>query len=111
MPFPFHEFNVFYDEGFQLPPDFKLAEQTRIDFPNNVILFAANDIPKDVLKTRSESFYERYSKPRDAELTTARWRSLGRAFAFEFLPSPALLLLGLVIGWIVRGFRGTAQKS
>ena len=30
MPFPFHEFNVFYDEGFQLPPDFKLAEQTNI---------------------------------------------------------------------------------
>ena len=41
MPFPFHEFNVFYDECFQLPPDFKLAEQTRIDFPNNVILDAA----------------------------------------------------------------------
>jgi len=107
----FYEFNIFYDTGFQLPPDFKLAEQTRIDFPNNVILFAGNDIPKDVLKTRSESFYEQYVKPRDAEATTARWLSLGRATALGLLPPLALILLGLVIGWIASGFKSTVQKS
>src|SRR5215472_4479207 len=106
-----HEFNIFYDTGFQLPSDFKLAEQTRIDFPNNVILFAANNIPSDVLKTRSQSFYEQYVKPRDTELATARWHTLGFASAVGLLPPLALILFGLVIGWIVRGFRSTAQKS
>src|SRR5262249_48232463 len=57
---------------------------------------AANDIPKDVLQTRSQSFYEQYVKPRDAEATTARWLSLGRAAALGLLPPLALILLGTV---------------
>jgi hypothetical protein len=101
----FYELENVYD------PDFKVADQTRIEFPNNVFLFASNDIPKAVLDTRSKSFYEEYSKPRDAELTTARWQSLGFASAIGLLPPLALLLLGWVVGWIVSGFRSTSQKT
>jgi hypothetical protein len=36
---------------------------------------------------------------------------LERASATGLLPPLALLLLGLVIGWIVSGFKSTAQKS
>ena len=89
--------------------DFKAAYQIEIEFPNKVTLFAKDDTPKPVLDTQSKSFYERYVKPRDAELTTARWQSLERASATALLPPLALILLGLVIGWIVSGFK--SQKS
>jgi hypothetical protein len=89
--------------------DFKTAYQIEIEFPNKVILFAKDDTPKPVLDTQSKSFYERYVKPRDAEVTTARWQSLERASATGLLPPLALILLGLVIGWIVSGFK--SQKS
>src|ERR1700720_398919 len=85
--------------------DFKAAYQIEIEFPNKVTLFAKDDTPKPVLDTQSKSFYERYVKPRDAELTTARWQSLERASATALLPPLALILLGLVIGWIVSGFK------
>jgi hypothetical protein len=101
----FYELENVYD------PDFKVADQTRIEFPNNVFLFASNDIPKTVLDARSKSFYEEYSKPRQAELTTARWHSVGFASTVGLLPPLALLLLGLVIGWIGSGFKSTAQKT
>jgi len=91
--------------------DFKAAYQIEIEFPNKVTLFAKDDTPKPVLDTQSKSFYERYVKPRDAELTTARWQSLERASATGLLPPLALIPLGLVIGWIVSGFKSTAQKS
>ena len=101
----FYELENVYD------PDFKVADQTRIEFPNNVFLFASNDIPKATLDTRSKVFYEEYSKPREAELSTARWQSLERTSAIGLLPPLALLLLGLIIGWIASGFKGTGQKS
>jgi hypothetical protein len=91
--------------------DFKVTYPVEISFANNVTLFAKNDIPKAVLDTRSKSFYEQYVKPREAELTTARWQSLDYATAIGLLPPLALLLLGLVIGWIVSGFKSTTQKS
>src|SRR5215831_17389952 len=91
--------------------DFKAAYPIEIDFPNKVTLFAKDDTPKPVLDTQSKSFYEQYVKPRDAEATTARWLSLGRATALGLLPPLALILLGLVIGWIVSGFKSTVQKS
>jgi hypothetical protein len=100
----FYELENVYD------PDFKVADQTRIEFPNNVFLFASNDIPKAVLDTRSKSFYEEYSKPRQAELTTARWQTFERASLVGFLAPLALLLLGLVIGWIASGFKGAVQS-
>jgi hypothetical protein len=89
--------------------DFKAAYQIEIEFPNKVTLFAKDDTPKPVLDTQSKSSYERYVKPRDAELTTARWQSLERASATALLPPLSLILLGLVIGWIVSGFK--SQKS
>ncbi len=91
--------------------DFKTAYKIEIEFPNKVTLFAKDDTPKPVLDTQSKSFYERYVKPRDAELTIARWQSLERASATGLLPPLALILLGLVIGWIVSGFKSPAQKS
>src|SRR5205809_7133465 len=91
--------------------DFKAAYQTEIEFPNKVTLFAKDDTPKPVLDTQSKSFYEQHVKPREAELTTARRQSLERASATGVLPPLALLLLGLVIGWIVSGFKSTGQKS
>jgi hypothetical protein len=91
--------------------DFKSAYQIEIEFPNKVTLFAKDDTPKPVLDTQSKSFFEQHVKPRDAELTTARWQSLERASATGLLPPLALIPLGLVIGWIVSGFKSTAQKS
>jgi hypothetical protein len=91
--------------------EFKAAYQTEIEFPNKVTLFAKDDTPKPVLDTQSKSFYEQHVKPREVELATARWQSLERASATGLLPPLALLLLGLVIGWIVSGFKSTAQKS
>jgi len=91
--------------------DFKAAYQIEIEFPNKVTLFAKDDTPKPVLDTQSKSFYEQHVKPREVELATARWQSLERASATGVLPPLALLLVGLVIGWIVSGFKSTAQKS
>jgi hypothetical protein len=91
--------------------DFKAAYQTEVEFPNKVTLFAKDDTPKPVLDTQSKSFYEQHVKPREVELATARWQSLERASATGLLPPLALLLLGLVIGWIVSGFKSPAQKS
>jgi hypothetical protein len=91
--------------------DFKAAYQIEIEFPNKVTLFAKDDTPKPVLDTQSKSFYEQHVKPREAELAAARWQSLERASATGVLPPLALLLVGLVIGWIVSGFKSTAQKS
>ena len=91
--------------------DFKAAYQTEIEFPNKVTLFAKHDTPKPVLDTQSKNFYEQHVKPRETELATARRQSLELASAAGVLPPLALLLLGLVIGWIMRGFKSTAPKS
>jgi hypothetical protein len=91
--------------------DFKAAYPIEIEFPNKVTLFAKDDTPKPVLDTQSKSFYEQHVKPREAELATARWQSLEFASAAGVVPPLALLLLGLVIGWIVSGFKSAAQKS
>ena len=91
--------------------NFKAAYQIEIEFPNKVTLFAKDDTPKPVLDTQSKSFYEQHVKPREAELGTARWHSLERAFATGLLPPLAFVLLGLVIWWIVNGFKSAAHKS
>jgi hypothetical protein len=91
--------------------NFKAAYQIEMEFPNKVTLFAKDDTPKPVLDTQSKSFYEQHVKPREAELATARWRSLERASATGLVPPIAFDLLGLVIGWILSGFMSTAQKS
>jgi hypothetical protein len=92
----------------QYDPAFKAAHKIGIQFPNNVILFPANDIPKAVIEPRVQNFLEVYCKPREAEITAARWNSLESASAVGLLPPLALLLLGLVIGWIASGFKGSA---
>jgi hypothetical protein len=91
--------------------DFRAAYQIEITFPNKVTLFAKDDTPKPALDTQSKSFYERHVKPRETELATARWHSLELASATGLLPPLAFILLGLVIGWIVSGFKSTAPKS
>jgi hypothetical protein len=91
--------------------DFRAAYQTEIEFPNKVTLFAKDETPKPVLDTQSKNFYEQHVKPREAELATARWQSSEMASASGLLPPLALLLFGWVIGWIVSGFKSTAQKS
>jgi len=88
------------DELDTLDRDFQ-AQHTAMRFPYNVIVYAPNNTPLAVLDTEAKVFAEKYMKPRQTELTNARWQSLGQASAIGLLPPLALLLLGLVIGWII----------
>jgi hypothetical protein len=95
----------------QFDTDFKNAHSVEVQFPNDVILFPAKEIPKAVLEAQGPSFYEHYSKPREAELNVARWKTVELSSTVAFLPPLALLLFGLVIGWIARGFKVGAPHS
>jgi hypothetical protein len=88
------------DELDTLDRDFQ-AQHTAMRFPYNVIVYAPNNTPLAVLDVSAKVFVEKYMKPRQTELTIARWHSLEQASAIGLLPPLALLLLGLVIGWII----------
>jgi len=104
----FYKLDNFFD---RFDPGFEQSHKLGIQFPNNVILFPANDIPKSAIEPRVQGFLDDYCKPREAEITAARRKSLETASAIGFLPPLALLLLGLVVGWIGSGFKSTPRNA
>jgi hypothetical protein len=100
----FYQLNNVLD---QFDLEFRNAHN-EVSFPNSVTLFSTKDIPMAVVEARSPSFYEKYSKPRDAELTKARLTALGLSIAAALVPPAVLLLIGTAISWIASGFKADA---
>jgi hypothetical protein len=88
------------DELDTLDRDFQ-AQHIALQFPYNVTVYAPNSTPLALLDVSAKVFAEKYMKPRQTEITIARWHSLEQASAIGLLPPLALLLLGLVIGRII----------
>jgi len=103
----FHELEqpwLIFDPGFT-------SNHWQVNFPNNVTLFVTNDISKDFVSSVSDSFADKYSKPREAELSWARLKALGLASVIGVVPPLALLMLGLWAGWIGTGFKRNARRE
>jgi hypothetical protein len=96
-------------------------EFEEIDTPSNVEInkkngaWAADSIPERnrwVAATTQKLIACEAAAPimqRLSNLTTSIWASEKDAIAFLLLPPLALLIIGWIIGWIVRGFRGSAK--
>jgi hypothetical protein len=97
----FFELQNYFD---QFDVQFK-AKHWKIEFPNNVILYATNDVSEPVARERSAEFYSLFASTRESEVVAARWRALGRAFGVSLVPPLVLLLVGVMLGWIAAGFR------
>ncbi len=79
-----------------------------INFPNNVTLLAPKgDATKKALIDRDfpKTFLEKYSKPRDIEVSLARATALGELGWIAFVPPVVLLVFGWAIGWSLSGFK------
>jgi len=95
---------LIFDPGF-------LSAHWQVNFPNNVTLFVTNDISKDFVGSVTNGFMDNYVKPRQTEITWARWKALGLASMIGVVPPLVLLVFGLLTGWIATGFKSNAQRE
>lgn len=89
----------------QFDSNFAAGHSARIEFPNNVSLFPAKDVPEAIVRAQAATFFQRYSQPREGALSAARVATSARALPLIFGPPLALLALAAVVGWVVAGFR------
>lgn len=89
----------------QFDSSFVTAHSARIEFPNNVSLFPAKDVSEAVVRAQAAGFFERYSQPRESELSATRLATLSRSVPLIVGPPLTLLALAAVVGWVVAGFR------
>jgi hypothetical protein len=92
----------------QFAPAFK-AVHSQVDFPNNVTLFVHSSVPEATLKTQAPEFFKTYSAPRADDLTKARFRFWTNALLAALLPALGILSLGILVGWIFKGFARDAD--
>jgi|SRR6266700_685902 len=92
----------------QFVPAFQ-AVHRKVEFPNNVTLFVHVSVPEATLKALAPDFFKSYSAPRGDDFTKARLSFWGRALLAAMLPSLSVLLLGSLVGWIIKGFARDAD--
>ena|SRR5947208_2126343 len=92
----------------QFDPAFQ-AVHHKVEFPNNVTLFAHTSVPEASLKAQAPEFFNTYSAPRGDELTKTRFSFWANTLLAAVLPSLGILLLGSLIGWIFNGFARDAH--
>jgi hypothetical protein len=82
-----------------------LSGHRRVEFPNSVVLYAQDGVTDQRLKDFSQSFFVNYVHPRDREIRTKRWDEIRDASIFTVLPILVVLILGLALRWVARGFK------
>jgi len=83
-----------------------MAIHSKIEFPNNVLLFVHKDVPKAAMETRAAEFAKTYPATRGEQLKKLRVNLGIYALLAAFIPSLAVLLAGMLVGWISNGFKG-----
>jgi hypothetical protein len=74
----------------------KSPHLTEISFPDGSILFVPLELTRDDMKLLAKEFW-------DGRIE--RWIELAKPWAtFVLVPPVALLIIGWIIGWVVRGF-------
>jgi hypothetical protein len=77
---------------------------TRIQFPNQIVVFASSDIPQSTLNEWAPRFTARYTALRNSQVSAARFSALTNAAMATVLIPLAFLGLGGALRWVVRGF-------